>query len=150
MKAHCLLAVKIVHHLANGRFDWLISGHQRVNPLREAISMLSGKYKRLTFVHPESQLWIISYRLTCMNWFDVRVAFSSGLVRSYLDFLLILSCVYPLRVLISFKIIALQRQAEGVVFKTMKTRYISHVLMFKLKCVSRDRSMSGNLLNFLF
>ena len=30
---------------------------------------------------------------------------------------------------------------------TMKTSYISHVLMLKLKCVSRDRRMSGNLLN---
>ena len=47
MKTHCLQAIKIVH-----RFDWLISGHQSVNPLREAISVLSGKYKRFTFVHP--------------------------------------------------------------------------------------------------
>ena len=59
MEAHCLLAVKIVHHHANGRFDWLISGHQSVNPSREAISILSGKYKRFTFVFPECQLWII-------------------------------------------------------------------------------------------
>ena len=41
------LAVKIVHHHANGRFDWLISEHQSVNPSREAISILSGKYRRL-------------------------------------------------------------------------------------------------------
>ena len=27
---HCLRAMKIVHHHANGRFDWLISGQQRV------------------------------------------------------------------------------------------------------------------------
>ena len=39
-------------HHANGRFDWLISGHQSVNPSREAISIVSGKYKRFTFVHP--------------------------------------------------------------------------------------------------
>ena len=60
MEVHCLLAVKIVHHHANGRFDWLISGHQSVNPSREAIS---GKYKRFTFVHPERWLCIISYQL---------------------------------------------------------------------------------------
>ena len=29
---HCLGAMKIVHHHANGRFDWLISGHQSINP----------------------------------------------------------------------------------------------------------------------
>ena len=41
---HCLRAMKIVHHHANGCFDWLISGHQSVNPSREVISILSGKY----------------------------------------------------------------------------------------------------------
>ena len=30
-----LQAMKIVHHHANGRFDWLFFGHQSVNPLRE-------------------------------------------------------------------------------------------------------------------
>ena len=45
-------AMKIVHHHANGRFDRLISEHQSINPLREAISILSGKYKRFTFVRP--------------------------------------------------------------------------------------------------
>ena len=50
---HCLGAMKIVYHHANGRFDWSISGHQGINPLREAISTLSsGKHKRFTFVHP--------------------------------------------------------------------------------------------------
>ena len=50
---HCLGAMKIVHHHANGRFDWLISGHQSINPSREVISTLSsGKYKRFTLVHP--------------------------------------------------------------------------------------------------
>ena len=34
------------------RFDWLISGQQSVNPSREAISILSGKYKGFTFVRP--------------------------------------------------------------------------------------------------
>ena len=38
--------------------DWLILGHQSVNPFREAIPILSGKYKRFTFVHPVS-LWSI-------------------------------------------------------------------------------------------
>ena len=45
-------AMKIVHHHANGCFDWLISGQQCVNPSREAISTLTGKYKTFTFVHP--------------------------------------------------------------------------------------------------
>ena len=45
---HCLQAMKIVHEHDNGRFDWLISGHLS----REVISILSGKYKRSTFVHP--------------------------------------------------------------------------------------------------
>ena len=48
---HCLQAIKAVYHHANGRFDWLISGYQSVNPWREAISILSGKHKRFTFVH---------------------------------------------------------------------------------------------------
>ena len=39
---------------ANGRFDWLISEHQSVNPSREAISILSGKQKHLTVVQPVS------------------------------------------------------------------------------------------------
>ena len=43
--------MKIVHYYANGCFDWLIYGQQSDNPLREAISILSGKYKRFTFVH---------------------------------------------------------------------------------------------------
>ena len=41
---------------ANGRFDWLISGHQSVNPSREVISILSDKYKRFTFAHPVTLL----------------------------------------------------------------------------------------------
>ena len=52
VEGHCLQAMKIVHHHANGNFDWLISEHQTVNPSREAISVLSEKYKRFTFVHP--------------------------------------------------------------------------------------------------
>ena len=52
LEGHCLEAMKIVHHHADGRFDWLISEHQSVNPLREAISILSVKYKRFMFVHP--------------------------------------------------------------------------------------------------
>ena len=52
LEGHCIQAMKIVHHYANGRFDWLISGQQSVNPSRESISILSDKYKRFTFVHP--------------------------------------------------------------------------------------------------
>ena len=33
----------------NGHFDWSISEHQSVNPSQEVISILSGKYKILTF-----------------------------------------------------------------------------------------------------
>ena len=46
VEGHCLQAMNI------GCFDCWISGHQSVNPSREAISILSGKYKRATFVHP--------------------------------------------------------------------------------------------------
>ena len=52
VEGHCLQAIKVLHHHANGRFDWLISEHQSVNPSREAIAILSGKYKRFTFVDP--------------------------------------------------------------------------------------------------
>ena len=52
VESHCLQVMKIVHHHANGRFDWLISEHQSVIHPREAISILSGKYKRFMFVHP--------------------------------------------------------------------------------------------------
>ena len=45
----------IVYHHANGRFDWLISGQQSVNPSRDAISILSGIYKGVTFIHPVAQ-----------------------------------------------------------------------------------------------
>ena len=59
MEAHCLLAVKILHHHANCCFDLLISGHQSVNPFIEAISILFGKYKRFMFVHPVSEYKIL-------------------------------------------------------------------------------------------
>ena len=52
VEGHCLQAMKIVHHHANGRFDWLISEQQSVTPPRETISGLPGKHKRFTFVHP--------------------------------------------------------------------------------------------------
>ena len=60
MEVHCLLAMKIVRHHANGRLDWLISGHQSVNPLREA---MSGKCKRFTFVHPVRAYTIIYHTM---------------------------------------------------------------------------------------
>ena len=49
-----LQAMKIVRYYANGCFDWLISSQKSDNPSREATSILSGKYKRFTFVHPEN------------------------------------------------------------------------------------------------
>ena len=49
-----LQAMKIVNYYANSCFDWLISGQHSDNPLREATFILSGKYKRFTFVHPEN------------------------------------------------------------------------------------------------
>ena len=52
VKGHFLQAMKIVHHNANGRFDWLRFGHQSVTPSREVIFIMSGNYKRFTFVHP--------------------------------------------------------------------------------------------------
>ena len=54
---HCLQAIKIVHHHTNGRFDWLISGHQSVNLSREVISMLSGKYKTFMFAVQPPNHW---------------------------------------------------------------------------------------------
>ena len=63
---HCLRAMKIVHHHANGRFDWLISGHQSVDISREVISILSGKYKRFTFVDPVAN----SYFHVVGNFFE--------------------------------------------------------------------------------
>ena len=41
VEGHCLQAMKIVHHHANGRFDWLISEHQSLNPLKDASSTIS-------------------------------------------------------------------------------------------------------------
>ena len=58
--------MKIVHHHANDRFDWLISEHQSVNPLSVAISILSDKYKRFTFVHP-----------VCINIKESKVLFET-------------------------------------------------------------------------
>ena len=52
VEGHRLQAMKIVRRHTNGRFDWLISGHLSVNPLRESIYILSGKTKKCTFVHP--------------------------------------------------------------------------------------------------
>ena len=41
-----------MHHYANGCFNWLIPEHHGVNPFREAISILSKKYKKITLIHP--------------------------------------------------------------------------------------------------
>ena len=67
VEGHCIQAMKIVHHHANDRFDWLISG---LNPSREAISILSGKYKRfwleLNFV-----------------WYKARLQYKNGYCTNY-------------------------------------------------------------------
>ena len=54
-----LKAMEIMHHHDNDCFDWLISGQQSINPWREKIFILSGKYKRFTFVHFS---FILQYR----------------------------------------------------------------------------------------
>ena len=54
-----------------------------------------------------------------MNKFDVRIAFPSGLAKSYLDFLL--SFDYPLRVLIPFKVIAKTSRTSGIL-NTLSTQ----------------------------
>ena len=71
MEGHGLQATKIVHHHANGRFDWLIS-----EPSREVISILCGKYKGFTFVHP-------------MNWTSSNFGLSVNCLHSYGEFLVI-------------------------------------------------------------
>ena len=55
VEGHCLQAMNIVDHHANGRFDWIISEHQSVSPSRETIFILSGICKRFTFVYPVIQ-----------------------------------------------------------------------------------------------
>ena len=59
--------VKTMHHHANGRFDWLISEHQSIEPSKEAISILSRKYKRSMFVRPVISLKIKHWRLFLKN-----------------------------------------------------------------------------------
>ena len=44
-------------------FDWLLSGHQSVNPSREAISILSGKIQKI-YVCPPCVLAGIQYLQT--------------------------------------------------------------------------------------
>ena len=66
MKGHCLQAMKIVHHHANGCFDWLISGQQIGNRFREALSIISGNTKDLRL----SILWeiIMNQSLFIIEW----------------------------------------------------------------------------------
>ena len=45
VEGHCLPAMEIMHHHANGHFDWLISELQSVNPSRGAISVLTKKLR---------------------------------------------------------------------------------------------------------
>ena len=58
---------------AYDRFDFLISGHQSVNPSSEAISILSDKYKRFMFVHPvpvRSKMEITLELILCLSNFS--------------------------------------------------------------------------------
>ena len=59
-----------------------------------------------------------------MNYFDVRIAFPSGLTRSYLDFLL--SFDYPLRVLIPFEVIAKASRTSGYFKYPLSTENVDH------------------------
>ena len=52
VERHFLQTMKITHHRANDSFDWLISGHQSVNPSREVIFVLSCKHQRFPFLRP--------------------------------------------------------------------------------------------------
>ena len=87
VEGHCLQAIKIVRHHANGSFDWLISGDQSVDPSREAISILSDKHKRFTFGHP--------VKLNCKVLLNVLIVVY---VKRHLASILVLRVrlVYPL------------------------------------------------------
>ena len=65
---HYLQAMKIVHHFANDCIDWLISGQQSGNPGREAISILSEKYKDFAFVNP-----VLSYLLLSKSFSNSEI-----------------------------------------------------------------------------
>ena len=65
-----------------------------------------------------------------MNWLDVRIAFPSGLVRSYLDFPLYID--YLLRILFPFKVIAKASRASGI----LRSRV-------RMKCDQRKMTQSG-------
>ena len=66
--------MKIVHYYANDCFDRLISGQQSDNPLREAISILSAKYKRFTFAHPVIlALYFLLIGLIAVLFFSVEI-----------------------------------------------------------------------------
>ena len=56
VEGNCLQAMKIVHHqimkIVADCFDWLISGQRSVYPLREAISILFEKYKKIHLCNP--------------------------------------------------------------------------------------------------
>ena len=62
LEGHCLEPMKIVHHHPNCRFDWLISENQSVNPSRKAMSILSEKYKRKSFVFPRQYRNCFSFK----------------------------------------------------------------------------------------
>ena len=49
------------HGTAHTLYRVLISGQQSDSPLRETTSVLSGKYKRFTFVHPVTETIMIHH-----------------------------------------------------------------------------------------
>ena len=76
----CRQSMKIVYYYDNGYFHQLISGQQRDNPSKKAVSFPPGKYKRCRFVHPMIYYFIMlldSGLCSC-----VALAFSLGLVRA--------------------------------------------------------------------
>ena len=85
VEGHCLQAMKVVHHHVNGCFGWLTSGHQSVNRSREAIYILSGKYKRFTFLLPVSQFSVFACTFF-LKRFTVEILGMSGCILKFFLF----------------------------------------------------------------
>ena len=78
-----------------------------------------------------------------MSWFDVRVGFPFGLLRSYLDFLLPYD--NPFRVLLPFKIIANPKKYEWYFKYPLSTRNVDHG---KYRKYTESRSASETAIKF--
>ena len=76
VEGDCLQAMKIVHYHANGYFNWLISGQQSDTPLREAVSILSGKYKRFSFVIPWGVFRIFQFVLVLVRYVPLELIYT--------------------------------------------------------------------------